>query len=633
LKSSRTLTYLPFFVAAAAAAAFTPSLTGRFLQWDDVPALVDNPFWRGLSPAHLRWMLTTFHMGPWQPLSWLTYALDRAVWGMNPFGFHLTNLLLHAAAAGLCCMLLGELLQAGAPRSNDGDRAWAAAFGALVFAIHPLRVESVAWITERRDVLSGLFYILALLFYMRRARGHGGLFPVFSCFIVACLSKGSAITLPLALLILDVWPLRRRALREKIPFLLTAFLVGLIGVAGQSRYGALKTLDQSGFGERLSLCLYGLWFDAVKTFWPAGLAPYYPVPAGFGPSSSRVLIAGAFILAAAAAAWSLRRRAPAVPAALAFCAVAAIPALGAVRFGAQLTSDHFFYLSGIGWGALASAAFLAAPRGRARALTASAVVLALAITSASLSFLWRGDLALWTRGVAAFPDAYVPDVNMAHALRAAGRVDEAADYERRAVAADPLNADMRNNYGSWLLSKGWIPEALEQLARAAELKPASAPIRYNLGMALRASGRRREGLEELDRAAALQPDYAEALNNLGLALLEDGRAKAAALRFKAAGSATPGWAVPRYNLGNALTALKRNAEALHSYREATELDPGLEPAWVNFGNASARANDLLTAASAYERALVLSPGDAAARSNLAEVRRALSASRSPSPTK
>ncbi len=627
MNSFRSRSALPFLVAAASAAVFAPALTGGFLQWDDAPTLVDNNLWRGLSPSHLRWMFTTFHMGPWQPLSWLSYALDGAVWGMNPFGFHLTNLLLHAATAGVCCVLFQELLRAGAPRSAEGDRDWAAAFGALVFAIHPLRVESVSWITERRDVLSGVLYALALLLYMRRARGHGGLLPVFASFVAACLAKGSAVTLPVALLIVDAWPLRRRALKEKLPFLLVALVVGLVGIAGQDRYGVLKTTAQVGYGERLALSLYGLWFDASRTLWPSTLAPYYPVPTGFALGTPQALAAGAFVLAAVAASWALRRRAPAVPAALAFCAAAAFPALGAVRFGAQLTSDHFFYLSGLGWGALASAAFLSAPRGRVRALAAAAVVLALAATSWSLSFLWRSDLALWTRGVAAFPDAYVPAVNMAHALRAAGRVDEAAEYERRAVAADPLNAEMRNNLGSWLLSQGRATEALEQLTRAAELKPASAPIRYNLGMALRATGRKKEGLAELERAVTLDPGYADALNNLGLALLEDGRAAEAVSRFVEAGKASPLWAVPRYNLGNALTVLERDAQAVTAYREATELDPRLEAAWVNGGNALARVRRLTEAAAAYERALALSPGDAAARQNLEAVRRALSASR------
>src|SRR6185312_465070 len=214
-------------------------------------------------------------------------------------------------------------------------------------------------------------------------------------------------------------------------FFLVSLAVGVIGVAGQSHYGVLKSLGQSGVPELLVLSVYGLWFDAAKTLCPAGLAPYYPVPAGFGPGSAPVLVAAFAVSAAAGAAWTLRRRAPALGAGLLYCAAAALPALGAVRFGAQLTSDHFFYLSGIGWGALAAAAFLAAPGGRLRSAAAAAVVAAFALASWNLSYLWRGDLALWTRGAAAYPDAYVPDVNYAHALRSAGREDEAAEYERR----------------------------------------------------------------------------------------------------------------------------------------------------------------------------------------------------------
>lgn len=615
----RTRAALPLLVAALSALPFLPSLPGVFLQWDDAAALIKNDSWRGFGLAQLRWMWTTFHMGPWQPLSWMTYALDHAVWGMDPLGYRLTNLLLHAGGAALAFLLFEELLRAAAPARDDGERRWAAAFGALVFAVHPLRVESVCWITERRDVLCGFFYILSLFLYVRRARAGGSSFPCWLAFVAACLAKGSALSLPLTLIVLDVYPLRRRAWKEKIPFFVVSLLVGFLGLLGQRWAGLLKTTAESGWNERLALGIHGLWFYAAKTFWPSKLSPVYPVPDGFGLSSVLPALAGG--LAAVAAAWALRRRAPAFVAALAHHAIAAAPMLGAVRFGAQSAADRYSYLPDIGWAALASAGFIAAPAGRGRAGVAAAIVVILGAGSARLAPSWRDDLSLWTRGVDAFPASTFALTNMAHALRAAGREDEAAEYERREVETDPRNAEIGNNYGAWLLDQGRVAEALEQLVRAAELMPGSAKVRYNLGMALRAAGKKKEGLAELRRAANLDPTAPETLNNLGLALLADGDAAGSLQRLDAASRHSPSWAVPRYNRGNALTALGRHAEAARAYAEATALDPTLEEAWVNGGNALARLGRLTDAAGSYRRALALKPGDDAARRNLAEVDR------------
>lgn len=506
-------------VAAAAALPFLPSLSGGFLEWDDALALVSHERWRGLSPTHLRWMLTTFHMSPWQPLSWLTYALDHAAWGMNPFGFRLTNLLLHAGGSAFAFALFAELLRAAAPASSERDRGLGAAFGALFFAVHPLRVESVCWISERRDVLSVFFYLAALWLYARRARLGGSLWACWLVFVAACMSKGSAITLPVTMLVLDWYPFKRRAWAEKVPFLAVSVAVGLVGMLGQSTFGDMRTLEQVGLGQRLAIAVYGLWFYIEKTVLPLRLSPVYPVPPGFGPSSVLLPLAG--LVAACAAAWALRRRAPAFGAALAHHAISAAPVIGLVRFGEQLVADHYAHLPGIGWGGLAAAAFLAAPRGIGRSAAAGVVILSLAAGSARLAPLWRDDLSLFTRGAELQPGSRYALANLAHALRAAGRVDEGADYERRVLEVDPDNGMMHNNYGAWLLSKARTEEALEHLRRADRLRPGSLEIRRNLSLALfnrgnelARSGRLPEAEGAYRSVLALAPGDREAANNL-----------------------------------------------------------------------------------------------------------------------
>src|SRR5690242_14971781 len=225
-------------------ACFLPSLGSDFVLWDDDMNFTDNPSYRGLSPAHLRWMFTTFHGGHWQPLSWMTLGLDYTLWGMNPLGYHLTNVLLHAVNALLVYRLIAALV--------PGVGAGAAAVGALLFAIHPLRVESVAWATERRDVLSGLFFLLTVLAYVRYARARdagrpGGIAfgASVACFALSLLAKACGVTLPLVLLVLDVYPLRRfsrRALLEKVPYALLAAGAAVLAQLASNLVPAKRTL-------------------------------------------------------------------------------------------------------------------------------------------------------------------------------------------------------------------------------------------------------------------------------------------------------------------------------------------------------------------------------------------------------
>src|SRR5256886_11921328 len=231
---------VPVLIALVTVAAFLPALQNQFVSWDDAENFLDNPHYRGLGWTHLRWMWTT-HLGHYIPLTWMTLGLDYLLWGMNPVGYHLTSLLLHAANAVVFFFVVRRILKRALPSPSERGHALAvsAGFAALVFAIHPLRVESVAWVTERRDVLSGLFYLSAILIYLwaceRGARGRGWYWLSVAVFGCALLSKSMVVNLPVVLVILDVYPLRRlggavgwlsesarRVYVEKIPFLLPA---------------------------------------------------------------------------------------------------------------------------------------------------------------------------------------------------------------------------------------------------------------------------------------------------------------------------------------------------------------------------------------------------------------------------
>jgi hypothetical protein len=294
---------VPLFVAVLTLAAFFPALSNGFVNWDDDKILYDNPLYRGLGWDRLSWMFTTFLMGHYQPLSWLTFAIDYLLWGMDPFGYHLTNVLLHTANAVLFYFISRRLLGA-ALSVSAGAENWqlnfSAGFAALLFAIHPLRVESVAWATERRDVLSGLFYFTTIYFYLRTVESvqpstrRRWLGVTVAAYLLSLLSKATAIALPVVLLVLDIYPLRRltgsplnwlkresrAVLYEKLPFVILA--IGFAALLAQQITGALKPLEQFGVISRVFQAGFALMFYLGKTLWPIGLAPIYELPIDVG---------------------------------------------------------------------------------------------------------------------------------------------------------------------------------------------------------------------------------------------------------------------------------------------------------------------------------------------------------------
>src|SRR5207245_6222931 len=282
----------PSLVALVTRAAFQPTLHNQFVNWDDDVNFLDNPHYRGLGGAHLRWMWTTFHMAHYIPLTWMTLGMDYVLWGMNPVGYHLTSLLLHVTSAVVFFFLARRLLTLALPLASGRGHALtvSAGFAALVFAIHPLRVESVAWATERRDVLSGLFYLLTLLSYLgaceRGARGRRSYW--LSVALCACPlpPKSMAVSLPVVLLILEVYPLRRlggslgwasasarRVYVEKIPFVLLAAAASALALLAQLSSRAMVSVAHLSALDRLAVSAYGLSFYLWKTVVPLNLSP------------------------------------------------------------------------------------------------------------------------------------------------------------------------------------------------------------------------------------------------------------------------------------------------------------------------------------------------------------------------
>src|SRR5207249_4634909 len=367
----------PSLVALVTLAAFLPTLHNQFVNWDDDVNFLDNPHYRGLGGAHLRWMWTTFHMAHYIPLTWMTLGMDYVLWGMNPVGYHLTSLLLHVTSAVVFFFLARRLLTLALPLASGRGHALtvSAGFAALVFAIHPLRVESVAWATERRDVLSGLFYLSAVLAYLRACdreeRGRGWYWGAVALFAGALLSKSMAVNLPVVLMILDVYPLRRlggsigwwskparRIYVEKIPFVLLAAAASAIAVMAQFSIHAALPLAQLSVPGRLAVSAYGLSFYLGKMIVPVNLSPLYELPRTVSPWAMPFILSFGLAVAITAIVLSLRRRMLGLPAAWLAYLVVLLPVLGIFQSGPQIAADRYTYLAGLGWAILAGAGLL-----------------------------------------------------------------------------------------------------------------------------------------------------------------------------------------------------------------------------------------------------------------------------------
>jgi hypothetical protein len=485
-RSRAWLAWLAVAVAAVTFSAFSPALWNGFVDFDDQASIVDNPWIRGFGRAELGWMLTTFHLGPYQPLAWLTLALDYRLWGLNAAGYHLTSLLLHAASGGLLFLLATRLLgRAGVPRARVTAGA---ALGALLWALHPLRVESVAWATERRDVLAGFFTLLTLLAYVREPGARG---PALAATTLALLSKASAMVIPALLLVLDVHPLgrlggargwtgpaARRVWREKVPFVALAGVAAAVAVVAQGRAGALRPLGEVTPAMRLGAAMYGMGFYVWKVLLPIDLLPVYEYPRDLSPADPRALLGLGTVVLLAAAAVALRRRCSGFAAALLSYLAAIAPTLGLAQAGPQVVADRFTYLATLGWSVAVGGVVAAGGRLTRRLAAASPLVLLLAVATALQTTGWRDARTLWTRAVAIDPTNAFALKSMGDLARTGGDLDGAIAWYERAVALRPY-VDAETNLAAVLARRGRHDEA--EAHYRAELRGPPRPARARRG--------------------------------------------------------------------------------------------------------------------------------------------------------
>ncbi len=622
---------LPLAVALAAVLPFASSLANGWVNWDDERNFLQNPSYRGFSPDHLRWMFTTFHMGHYQPLAWATLGLDHVLWGMDPAGYHATNLLLHAANAALASALLLALLRRAIPGDRlprEGALRLAAAAGALLFAVHPLRVESVAWITERRDLLSAFFALLALLAYLRMQEEPAARWRILSllAYALSLLSKAWGVTLPAVLLVLDVWPLRRfagkepprRVLQEKAPYLLLALACAALAPLAQKEAEAMRPLASHTLLDRTMQAAYGLVFYVRKTVLPLGLSPLYELPDPLDPREPRFVASALLLVAAAFVLIRRRRRSPAPLVAATCFAIAVSPVLGFLQSGPQLVADRYSYLSCLPFAALAAAGLLLLGRRAPLASVAagSLSLLVLGFLAARQTRIWKDSVSLWEHATSVEPTSPIAQANLGTSYDEAGRLVDAVGRYRAALELRPGDLKTRHSLALAHAKRGEFEEAIGEWKRLLELQPRHAEALYSLGLASFRLGRSEDAVGFYRRATEVDPAYSTARCALAEAYSRQSRTAEAIAEWEKVLATDPGHAGARNGLGLAHLAAGRLPQAEEQFRAALRAKPDDADSWNNLGAVLSRSNREAEALECFRRALAANPSHPLARENL-----------------
>ena len=512
-------------LAAITFAVFGQTLRFDFVEVDDNEYVYENPMVsHGLSLRGIIWAFTHFHSYNWHPLTWISHMLDCQLYGLHPAGHHLTNVLLHTATVILLFLVLRQMTGA----------LWRCAFVAAVFAIHPLRVESVAWVAERKDVLSALFFVLTIGAYVRYVRGpwspaRYGL--VVFLFALGLLSKPMLVTLPLVLLLLDYWPLRRvdsalRLVVEKLPLLALSAASCVATLLAQT--DAIQSTRMFSPAVRFVTAVLACKDYLVQMVYPAGLAVFYPFPR-HGLSGKEALVSGVVLAVISLLAWLGRRTRPWLLMGWVWYLVMLVPVTGIVQVGTQAHADRYTYLPQIGvylaltWLAADWAAKWRVNRVALGALMAG-VVAAFMVCAWKQAGFWRNSEILWNHALACTTDNHVALFHLGNVFRSEGRTEEAiADYQK-SLDINPFNPEVHNNLGTILFKKGDTNEAIAHMQTAVQLKPRNALLVYNLGVALQQVGRVDEAIACYRKTLSIDPENAAARHNLGKAFLQEQKA-------------------------------------------------------------------------------------------------------------
>ena len=597
-------------LVAVTLAVYWPVMRYDFVNYDDPNYIESNVHVQtGLTLPNLVWAFSTRQTANWHPLTWLSLMLDVELFGKAPVGPHVTNLLFHLANTVLVFLLLRRLTGLR-PENGTGAATpqaaatWRSAFVAALFGLHPLHVESVAWISERKDVLSTFFGLLALLFYagyaQKRSRAKDSAVALDSrlstldysmallFFALGLMSKPMLVTLPFVMLLLDYWPLERfkgqgsrfkvqSLVWEKIPFFILSAVSCVVTFIVQQKSGAMVSLMKISMTGRIEniFVSYGRYLG--KTFWPVNLAVLYPHPIYW--DAGLVIFSLLLVIGLSVAAVWLGRRFPFVFTGWFWFVGTLIPVIGLVQVGNQSMADRYTYVPLIGvfiilaWGMGELCASRRLP-GQFMVMAALFLLVASALRTRDQTGHWRNSGTLFRHTLAVTQNNYIAYNDLGTYLSEVGQVTEAMDCYTKSLQINPDNSDALYNLGNALAKSGNLDGAMEHYRRVLQIAPARADVLNNLGIALASRKQFADAMACFEQALKLNPDYADAHNNFATVLFIQKRFDEAVRHFREALRITPDNPQIYSNLGDALVKQGKIAEAVQSYQEALRLNPG-----------------------------------------------------------
>ena len=596
-----------------------------FVEFDDQKYVEENSVvQRGLSGDGVVWAFTTQHASNWHPLTWLSHMLDCELFGVDPGAHHLTSLLLHI---GCALLLLSVVMR------MTGD-PWASVLVAGLFALHPLHVESVAWLAERKDVLSAFFWMLTMWAYVRYVDrpGRARYVTVVLVFALGLLAKPMLVTLPFVLLLLDYWPLGRigagqslpvvhqdqpqrhrpisALLVEKVPLFVLAALSSWMTVRAQRAGGATASLEAFSFGERLANALTSYASYIWKTVWPRDLAVFYPHPGS--PPAGQVVVAVLLMAAVTILALRARSKRPYLLVGWLWYLGTLVPVIGLVQVGGQAIADRYTYIPTIGLFLMVALTVSGLLAGRRRATMAAAVAGTLVLAALGLRTwyqvgYWENSITLFQRSIAVTKDNYKLSNTLGGLYLEQGDLPSARRHIEESLRQLPGYADAHVNLGLLELTGGDVEAAIGNYRKALAIDPDRPQTHDNLGNALALSGRVEKAITHFRRALQLDADRPRTHNNLATALTQGGRPTEAVGEFETAIELDPGLANAHVGLADALAQLGRTDEAVARFEAALALDPRHPQAHFNLGRLLATRDDLDSAKRHFEAVIRLEP--------------------------
>jgi tetratricopeptide (TPR) repeat protein len=590
---------------------FLPTLQNGFVDWDE-KSLINNSAYRGLGWPELRWMFAGFQFGRYEPITWLTFGLDHVVWWMDPFGYHWTNLLLHAGnAAAVYLLALGLLSfeRSAGPQSGKEIRRLAAGLSAVVFAVHPLRAEPVAWASARSEILASLFFLCSVLFYLQAVQmGQANrrcatwMTLSVSAYGFSLLSGTSGIALPGVLLVLDVYPLgrfavsgnwlspdARRLYKEKTPYLLMALVaVAIAFIASNEKSFVGETFSESAMTE-IERVVAAPVFQFWKAFVPFGLSPVYELRAW------ALALSGCASLAVSIWLYLMRKRWPALLASWVCYLMLLWLAPDHRSFGLEVLSDRRAYLSCVPWAILTGAAamrcwqaYLKGRFGRpllfASVGASAMILLGLGVLTSAQTRVWRDAETLW-KNAAGRGGASKAHYNLAALFETKGKYDEAIASYRQVTKIDPQRWDAHEKAALLLQKQDKIGEAVEHFRSAVKINPDATDARSNLAAGLVSQGEMIEAVQQFRKVLEVAPERNETRVKLGTILAVQGRLGEATVLLQQAAENDPQDAKTRLKLGQVLAAQGDLDRAIHFLREAVGLQKEDAEAQESLGRA------------------------------------------------